>query len=236
MVYLLYEGTPNFLGDAMTKQCACCKKDLSIDNFHKYSFGLLGLQNECKECRKRYHRTSIGLAKEMLRHQRAISKKRQYTPPTYTAEDLHVWLIAQPAFNQLFKAWEISDYTKDIKPSIDRINDRISYRLDNIQLSTSKQNIQRYSNDTFNGTNTKHNHAVDMLDMDGNFIQRFHSVAAAARHLGVTCRINIHDVCNQKIQPQKRPDGTYRNYLRTHAYGYKWRYSTIPNINHEILS
>jgi len=219
----------------MTKQCGCCKKDLYIGYFHKCSGGILGLQSECKECRKRYHRTTTGLAKAMLRYQRSAAKAKSYAPPTYTADELHVWLIAQPTFNKLFQAWEASDYLKDIRPSVDRINDRISYRLDNIQLSTSKQNIQRYNKDTFDGTNTKHNHAVDMLDLGGNFIQRFHSVAAAARHLGVKSRINIHDVCDQKLRSMKRPDGTYRGYLRTQAYGYRWRYSTTPNKNYEII-
>jgi len=219
----------------MQKVCKHCNRLLPLDSFSRLSGGVHGRATDCKECFKRHIRTEIGLVKSMLRHQKRASKVRNYSPPCYDAYELYAWIKDQPAFTSMYKAWVESNYDKNIMPSIDRINDRISYTLDNIQLSTVQQNIQRYNKDTFHGVNTKHNHAVDMLDLNGNFIQRFHSVAAAARHIGATSRINIHDVCDQKTRPVKRPDGTYYNYARTQAYGYKWRYSMIPHDNSEII-
>lgn len=218
----------------MEKKCSQCGETKSLDEFAIQATGKMGRRADCKVCVKRFIRSKRGLAKTIYGQQKAKSKKRQYALPTYTEEELYVWLIRQSNFQQLYDIWVLSDYATKLKPSVDRINDRISYRLDNIQLRTMQQNVDRYYKDAKAGINNKQNKAVDMLDKDGNFIQRFHSASAAARQFnGIPT--NIIGACTGRVSRKKEVDGSYRKITQLTAYGYKWRYSTIPNKNGEIL-
>jgi hypothetical protein len=74
-----------------------------------------------------------------------------------------------------------------------------------------------------------------MLSLDGEFLQRFHSASEAARHFnGIPS--NILGAINHRVSRVKQPDGTYREYTTSKAYGHRWRYSNIPNENKEITS
>lgn len=218
-----------------SKVCTQCNELLTLDKFNKAPTGKYGKHSQCKECMKRHVRTRIGLVQNILSGQKSSAKQRNYAKPAYTTYELYAWIVAQPHFEELFKAWEDSNYQNDLRPSVDRINDYISYRLDNIQLTTRKQNVDRYHTDRIAGINTKMSQAVDMLDLDGNFIQRFHSIAAADAHFGRVSHGNIQEVCQNKIRKVKQADGSIKEIPRLTSYGHKWRYSSVPNVNKEIL-
>lgn len=214
------------------KSCSQCQQILPLDAFDVQSTGRQGRRADCKECRKRFTRSVPGLAKALYANQKAKSIKRGHIPPRYTETELLNWIEAQPTFQHFYDAWVLSDYSSDLKPSVDRINDYKPYSLDNIQLTTWEQNNKRGRSDVKNGINNKPNLAVDMLDMEGNFLERFHSVSDAARRFdGIPT--NIIGAINQRNITRKKADGSTRTYSVTTAYGYRWRYSHQPNLNKE---
>ena len=215
----------------MYKVCSNCKLNKALEEFAIQSTGKLGRRADCKGCVKRFIRSEYGLIKSMFATNKSKAKKRGYSAPSYTEKELQVWVLAQPQFKQLYQAWVTGGFVTNNKPSIDRLDDYISYTLTNIQLVTHKDNIDKYYSDRIAGNNTKTLIAVDQLDLNGNFIQRFHSIAAAAREVS-GLPANISNVC--KGLPITK-NGTTRTWIPSKSYGYKWRHSTVPNNNLEKI-
>ncbi len=137
------------------------------------------------------------------------------------------------SLSSITSTWVDSGYQSNFKPSFDRLNDYVSYRLDNLQIINWSENNQKGYSSQKMGENTKKSKAVDMLDKDGNFLERFPSVRAAARRFnGISS--NIIGAIQGRQVVRKNPDGTTRTYTVFTAYGHKWRYSATPNQNMEI--
>ena len=141
--------------------------------------------------------------------------------------------MSQPLFHSLYDRWVSSGYDKFQRPSVDRLNDYLTYTLDSIQLLTWEANNQKHYQSKMDGSNNKQSLAVDMLSLDGTFIERFYSVSEAARRFnGIPS--NIIGAIHQRVTRARKPDGSYRTKVATSAYGHKWQYSITPNNNAEI--
>ena len=218
----------------MQKVCSQCNENKELENFAKQKTGKLGRRADCKSCVKRFRRSKKGLALSIFNQQKAKSIRRGYTQPTYTINELYQWLISQKLYEQLYAAWVSSEYATTLSPSCDRINDYKSYTLNNIRLTTAKQNTDRFYKDAKTGVNNKRNLAVDQLNLEGIFIKRFHSASEAARQFnGIPS--NILGVCRKRVSTRKLPNGSTRKFISRKAYGYKWRYSLNLNENKEII-
>lgn len=216
------------------KCCRKCKLELPLEDFNVDATGDMGRRAECRSCIKRYTRTKHGVALRIYRHQEQSCAARGYSAPSYTAQELENWLFNQPAFHALYDLWVASGYEKYTRPSVDRLDDYASYNLSNIQLLTWEANNQKNYASRMDGSNNKQSLAVDMLSLDGEFIERFYSVSEAARRFnGVPS--NIIGAIQQRTTRVKKPDGTYRTKTASQAYGHKWRYSTLPNTNVEVI-
>ena len=190
------------------KTCSICKENLPLEAFDAQSTGRLGRRADCKECRKRFLHSERGLCKGLLSNQKTKSKKRGHPPPAYAEEQLFQWMLGQPNFHKLYAAWVDSGFNTPLKPSIDRLDDYQPYTLNNIKLTTTEDNINRYYTDAIQGINTKSAVAVDQYTLDGVFIASHHSYKAAARAVGQSQIGNIRNVA----------EGTGKT-----AYGYIWR-------------
>ena len=170
------------------------------------------------------------LYKTLYTQQKAKSKNRGYQPPAYTEKELLDWMDAQPTFQSLYDSWVAFGYSSNLRPSVDRISDTTSYTMSNIQLMTWEENNKKAYESYLTGDTTKKCAAVDMLDLEGNFMKRFISVSEAAREFnGIPG--NITSAILQRVS--KRSNGT--TYTTLTAYGHKWWYSTIPNDNSEVI-
>ena len=201
------------------KTCTVCNLTKPLDYFHVAARCKKGRKSQCIECIKRHIRTKDGLAQRIYATQKGSTKYRGYIPITYTVEEFKSWLFAQPTFNSLYEDWVLSGYAKEKIPSTDRLDDYSGYTLSGIRLTTWTINAKKGHVDKLNGINTKQCTAVDKLDLEGNFLERYHSFNEAARSIHKPKGSgNINNACNGKFLT---------------AYKYKWRLSEIPNNNME---
>lgn len=189
------------------KTCSVCKKNLPLDMFNKQSTGKQGVRADCKDCLKRFIRSKHGVINQMYSSSISRTKKKGFTPVSFTKEELKKWVYSRKEFHTLYDKWVLEDYPTALKPSLDRLDDYKGYSLDNIRIVTANTNVKRYYSDAINGINTKSAKPVEQYSLDGEYIKTFHSLSAAARSVnGIPS--NINQVIN----------GTYAQ-----AYGYKWK-------------
>ncbi len=200
------------------KKCSKCNKIYLLHNFIKRKDSKDGLIGRCKNCRKkerklnrnkkllwdvRYRHSFKGWLALIYGHQRAASKQRNMTLPTYTKEKLKKFVLNQSNVNDLFNNWKNSKYNFKLTPSIDRIDDNKSYTLNNIRLITWKENWEKCFI-----TNQK---KIRQLTLSGKFIRTWNSLKEAKSYLGL-----------------KKGHGHISNCLtgkRNQTYGFKWEYA-----------
>lgn len=204
------------------KTCSICETELPLAAFDTQSTGKLGKRADCKECRKRFIRSKVGVVKAIYSNQMAKSKKRNHPVPSYPETDLFDWFWKQTNSDTLYTAWVASDYSTDLHPSVDRLDDYLPYTLNNIQLVTWKENVSKFYNDLQDGTNTKRCIAVDQYELDGTFIKTHHSYKAAARDIkGLAA--NIRNVAEQRSIKRVGKDGSIRYWYPETSYGFIWK-------------
>ena len=204
------------------KICSICKIELPLEAFDTQSTGKLGKRADCKECRKRFIRSKVGVVKSIHSNQIATSRKRNHPPPSYTEAELFDWFWKQSNAEALYANWIASGYSTELHPSVDRLDDYLPYTLDNIQLITWKENFSKYCKDMEDGINTKQCIAVSQYALDGTFIKRHYSYSSAARAVN-GLRSNIHSVAEQRPLKRVEKDGSIRYWIPKTAYGYIWK-------------
>lgn len=180
------------------KICTECNISKKLSDFNNHKKTKDGKTEKCKKCisgiSMEYRRSVRGIASKIYNSQKKASIARGHKSPNYTLEDLRTWLYTQKKFDELYLNWVKSEYKKDFTPSVDRIDDYKSYTLDNIQLMTFRENLDKASSDIKNGVNNKLSKAVIQYSMDNVFIKEFYSLHEAERQTGIDCRY-ISRVC-----------------------------------------
>lgn len=90
-----------------------------------------------------WNKTVKGLIKVIYLSQKTRCRRDNRKMPNYSEIELYNWVLEQDNFIELYNKWAMSNYNKDLKPSIDRINNKMSYSLDNIQLLTWNENFKK---------------------------------------------------------------------------------------------
>lgn len=214
------------------KVCSRCKENKNVSLFKandKYTDGLYSWCMQCKSdyqknrniknpqskeysalANKAYSHSKKGVLNSIYYAQKRSPISKKEGLPSYTKEELSVWLFSQDLFHALFDKWVHSGYLKDLKPSIDRKDDYKGYSFDNIQLMTWKKNRTKHHKDRKNGVNNKASRPVNKLNKDGVFIKAYPSMCSAARDVNGDAT-SIKNCCDKKVS------------FFT-AYGYKWEY------------
>jgi Mor family transcriptional regulator len=159
---------------------------------------------------KKWSQEVNGLTYYLYKGQKDRCIKRNHPMPSYSREELHKWVVSQPNFNSLYDNWVKSGFDTWTRPSINRLDNTLSYSFDNIELITWKENMDKAKEDIKDGSlNTSKAHkAVHQLSRDGEFIEKYISVGQASRATGIN-KSHIASTCRGN---------------RKSAGGFKWKY------------
>lgn len=165
--------------------CRKCNLTKPLDNFVRSPSYKSGHSNLCKECKKKINRdfyfTIDGVIHTIYYTQKASSRYRKMPQPNYSKKQFSSWVKDQNNFLPIFNNWVSNHFAKDYKPSADRLDDFKPYTLDNLRITTWKENRLKGSKDIVNGVNNKNCKAVLQFDIKGNFIKEYHSISEACR-------------------------------------------------------
>jgi len=138
--------------------------------------------------KQKYKRTKVGKISCLYNDQKHNSKRRGKEPPTYTRLELQSWCFNQELFHALHLKWAESDYDIKFAPSVDRKDDGKSYTLDNIRLTTWKENDEKGHAD-MRSVKLQHGHKPQKVTLqytlEGVFIAEYVSANEAARQCGL---------------------------------------------------
>lgn len=194
------------------KLCKLCNTKREYEMFTPHKAYSDGFYPYCKECTtkrtKDYYRTKNGISTRIYMSQKSACKKRGMSLPLYTRQEFKDWLFSQDNFDSLYKDWVNSDFSKDLKPSIDRLDDYKTYSFDNIQLVTWHENNMKGRRDIMIGKNKKYIKAIIQYDEDMNIIKEYHSLRQAERETKIK-NSNLSFCCKNKNRK---------------AGGFYWRY------------
>ena len=194
--------------------CSKCSTSKDLGEFPKNKNKSLGHGHTCRVCTNleidKYNKSMDGVITAIFNGQKRSSRYRKMPLPQYSKKEFKEWVTSQDTFISMYKAWVDSEYLKDMKPSVDRINDYESYTMDNIQLMTWKENRDKLHQDKVNGTNNKQSKAVVATIKGTTTSREFYSIAEACRVLGVDAK-NVTYCCQNK--PKYKSSG-----------GYTWKY------------
>ncbi len=185
-----------------SKTCSKCGAEKPLAEFETHVQCRDGHRPECKACSKiqqlAYRQSFAGWLSKTYSHQKENSKKRGHTMPAYSKKELGDWVKDQYLFDVLFFDWELADYDKWLRPSVDRLDDYLPYSFNNIQLITWKENDDKCKRDRVEGVNTKNANTVLKIDVESTeVVSVYYSTHAASRatgynsgYIGQLCREN----------------------------------------------
>lgn len=95
----------------------------------------------------KYQRSKKWLLAKIYSNQINNWKRKRWEIPSYTLSELKDKYIESIEYDILHTKWKESWYDKMLSPSIDRINPLLWYTLDNIQIMTFKENLDKGHNE-----------------------------------------------------------------------------------------
>ena len=169
-----------------------------------------------------YRRTKLGVLTNAYNKQIERCKKYNRDIPTYSLKEFQDKFWNDNKFNSIYWAWVEGGFKKEIKPSFDRIDATKSYSFNNIQILTWQENREKGDKEKINIYTT----ALNMYDIQGNFIKSFNSTKDAVRETGINQSL-ITGCCRGKYSRAKDYVFKYR--------GDKFRFNHIYE-NPELLA
>ncbi len=125
---------------------------------------------------RRFRKTPKGVLTNMY------SKMKSRNFVEFTLREFHSMFLNDKKFIRIFREWEKSNYNKQFKPSIDRIDNKKSYLMSNIQMMTWAEN--RYKQSKFDGKRGRKPAVYQMLG--DKVIKRFYSQRHVVSELGIS--------------------------------------------------
>lgn len=170
-----------------------------------------------RKWRQKRKREKSGWITKAYGNMRSRNRSKFGIEMPFSKDEFISWLDTnyKEEFDRIFKAYVESNCDKYLAPSVDRLNDYEPYSLDNIRLTTWRENNEkgRASEKSKRqcGEMAKRvwSKKVGQYDLEGNLINTFPSTREAERSLGFVDSSAVARVCRgEKI---------------THK-GFKWRY------------
>jgi hypothetical protein len=99
---------------------------------------------------KKYEKTPNGFLVRLYRNMKSrisgvqVAKFYLYEgKELLTKEDFYVWAKNSSKFYELFKEYENSNYDRKLAPSVDRVNSKLGYKIENMEWVTHSENSRR---------------------------------------------------------------------------------------------
>jgi len=174
------------------KKCTKCQTTKELSEFNNDKVFKDGLNSVCRKCSniiiRLHNSTKIGLIRKIYQNQKVREKRSDRFSITYTIEELQEWLSNDWLFDLLRINWINCGFLKDMRPSIDRIDDNKGYSFDNIQVMTWKENKTKSEIDMRSGKLTHGNNpqkAVLQLNKSNQITKEYVSINEAGRQTGI---------------------------------------------------
>jgi hypothetical protein len=161
-------------------------------------------------------RTRLGLISTIYSEQKQSSKQRNHPAPGYSKDALIEFILEQPSFEGLYRKWVNSGYDTWKRPSIDRIDNKKPYVLNNIRLVTFKENNEKSHEDAREGAFVDLR-PVDKYDLKGNLLESYKSISDAARINKISTNTIFYG-CNKKKYAAKEFMWKYSEDTHTPQY------------------
>jgi hypothetical protein len=165
------------------------------------------------EATQRYRRTEKGVLTNIYAHILERSRKNGFPEPDFDCKYLHQRFLSDKKYLRIYGDWIISGFQKNMKPSIDRINNKKPYTKDNIQILSWAENRFKQSMER----RSRKGEVCQILN--GKIITTFRSQ---------------RDACNKLNLGQSMLSMALTGKTKT-AYGYEWKYKSeiIGNVHTE---
>jgi len=153
---------------------------------------------------KKYRKTKKGVLTNMYAHM-----NRRYID--FSLAEFHEMFLEDKKFCRIFNEWERKGYRKDLRPSLDRIDYRIDYHVNNINMMTWAENRYKQNRER------KLMRAKPIYQLlDGKIIKKWFSQSVAGRALKVSSG-DIWKALNLKTLNQERRK----------CLGFEWKYVCV---------
>ena len=166
------------------KRCYRCGKIKPLEEFNKNKSKPSGHCDECRGCKKeldtQYRRTEFGLISGIYSTQKHTSKQRGHLAPNYSKVEL-IDFMYKNKYIELYTAWVSSGYTSNLVPSIDRVDRKLPYTLNNIQLVTWEFNEQKGREES----KETYSKRVQQYSRSGELLGTYPSIVEASRITGL---------------------------------------------------
>lgn len=176
-----------------------------------------------KQYNSAYNKSIKGLVRRIYHHQVRNCSTRNHPLPTYSIKELTTWCLASSTFVKLYDNWVNSNYCSELTPSLDRLNNSVSYTFSNIEPVTWKENKKRaakaISDNILPNTGLLNDGHVEVtqFSLEGKELTTFISVVAAAKSVNGVHQ-GVSDACREK-------KSTYKQYI--------WMYSSDKHNFHK---
>ncbi len=160
----------------------------------------------CKVCLRKksqkYKHSKKGWLSFLYANLRKNNNKRGFGYMEFSKEELADFIFKKnkKKFKKLWKKYKKSGWLRDFAPSIDRLDDEVGYRLDNIQLVAFRENYMKAHKQRKECTNSvfKDQYTpVKQYDLNGNLVATYPSIAMASRATKIWQQ-NILKACQGK--------------------------------------
>jgi len=106
---------------------------------------------------RKYEKTKNGFLMRLYRNMKSRitgiqkAKHHLYKGKYLLPKDVfYDWALKSRPFHELFQEWEDSGYSQKLTPSVDRVDSKRGYHLDNMEWVTHSENSSRASIGRFN--------------------------------------------------------------------------------------
>jgi len=178
------------------KELAPLAEEAKLSQYERYKDSIMKSQ-----------RTENWIISKLFADQKLRTKRDGLPDIAYTKEELTNFVRKNEKYRDMYDTWVKSWYDSSLKPSIDRINPKKWYSLDNIQLITWWENKLKWHAEM----NITQGKPVVQIDSDGKVVKIHKSLIDASKDTG----ISFKTISNVALW---RPE-------RKTAWWYSWRYA-----------